>query len=40
VRDALVKMGVDAKRIVAVGAGERDGREVHSKNRRVDIRLH
>ena len=40
VRDALVKMGIDAKRIVAVGAGEKDGREVYPRNRRVDIRLH
>ncbi|MBA4750433.1 MAG: OmpA family protein [Alphaproteobacteria bacterium] len=40
VRDALVKMGVEAKRIVAVGAGEADGREVVPKNRRVDIQLH
>jgi len=40
VRDALVRMGVDDRKIVAVGGGELDGPEVAPKNRRVDIHIH
>lgn len=40
VRDALVSMGVDDRKIIAVGGGELDGPEVAPKNRRVDIHIH
>lgn len=39
VRDTLVKMGVDAKRVVAVGAGEVSD-HANVRNRRVDIQIH
>ena len=39
IRDVLVKMGVDAKRVVAVGAGEVNER-ASTKNRRADIQIH
>lgn len=39
VREALIKMGVPEKRIVAVGGGEFGSKEIDPKHRRVDIEI-
>lgn len=40
VRDALIAMGVDVKRLESVGGGELEGAEIDPSNRRVDIHIH
>ena len=40
VKNALIGMGIDANRIVSIGAGERSHCVACPKNRRVDIHLH
>lgn len=40
VRDALLKMGINMKRLDSVGGGELEGPEIAPAHRRVDIHLH
>jgi OOP family OmpA-OmpF porin len=40
VRNYLVKKGIDSRRIIAFGAGEKEGAEVAPQNRNVVVQIH
>ena len=40
VREALMKMGLNVKRIESIGGGELEGAEIDPSHRRVDVHIH